>query len=336
MKILQLPTEIAGQVNLTAQALQAIGHQALNVSTPNPFGYPYDIDPRIKFGSKIIKTKNPFLFLNWAKNFDVFHYHRSPYLAGGIDVKYLQLLKKPFFVEFWGSDIRIHEIEKQRNPFFVTDRSNSPKKKIPRLQFWSNLTDEVIMSDNSLDIFLTPYFKKIHIVRQRVDTDRYQPVYPNPLTIRPKVVHAPSHKEVKGTKFVEKAVQELKKKGLDFEYIRVQGVSHEKAIQIYSGADIIVDQLTLGSHGIFACEGMAFGKPVICYIHEEMLSTYPEGFPIVNANPLTIEAVLEELIISAEKRHIIGKQSRKYVEEVHDFRRVAKRLINIYGKRLAE
>ncbi len=336
MKVLQLPAEFAGQVNLTAQGLRAIGHKASNVAEPNPFGYPYDIDPRIKFGSRILKTKNPFIFFSWAEHFDLFHYHRSPYLAKGIDLKYLQRRKKPFFIEFWGSDIRIYDIEKERNPFFITDRSNSPRKKIPRLQFWSGYTDEVIMSDNSLDIFLKPYFKKIHIVRQRIDTDRYQPVYPDPQNHKPKVVHAPSHTEVKGTKYVEKAVEALQKKGLVFEYVRVHNMPHQKAIQIYAQADIIVDQLTLGSHGVFACEGMALGKPVICYIHEDILPTYPEGFPIVNATPLTIEEVLEELIVSSEMRYKIGMASRKYTEKVHDYRRVAKRLINIYRQRLNE
>jgi len=75
---------------------------------------------------------------------------------------------------------------------------------------------------------------------------------------------------------------------------------------------------------------MALGKPVICYIHDSLLATYPEGFPIVNANPDTIEDVLEELILSPEKCHTIGKQSREYVERVHDIKAVANRLINVY------
>jgi len=75
---------------------------------------------------------------------------------------------------------------------------------------------------------------------------------------------------------------------------------------------------------------MAFGKPVICYIQDELLDTYPDGFPIVNANPDTITAVLEELLCSPEKCFEIGMKSREYVERVHDIRVIARKLKTIY------
>ena len=139
------------------------------------------------------------------------------------------------------------------------------------MRFWSDLTDEVIFPDHSADRFLEPYFNKIHIVEVSVDTKSYSPVFPSSETRKPKVVHAPSIKTTKGTEHVIAAVEKLRKMGLDFEYIEVSGVSHQKAIQIYSKADIVVDQLRIGSHGAFACEAMALGKPVICYIPAELL-----------------------------------------------------------------
>ena len=331
MKVLHLPTEIAGQANLSAQGLREIGVHASNTARPNPFGYPVDIDPRITWLPFLKNTRDPWLFFRWLEDFDLFHYHKSPYLPLGLDVRVLRRKHKPFVVEFWGSDIRLQELEQQRNPYFVGDNADNQKRKLARLLFWSELTDEVIFSDHSADIFLKPYFKKIHIVGQRVDTRRYIPHYPSPLTRCPKIMHAPSVKAVKGTKHVTRALENLKKAGLDFEYIEVSGVSHKEAVQIYSQADIIIDQLMLGSHGAFACEAMALGKPVICYILDELLGTYPDGFPIVNANPDTITAVLEELLCSPEKRYEIGMKSRAYAEKVHDIRVVAQKLLAIYG-----
>lgn len=333
MKILQLPTELAGQVNLTARGLRAIGYDAKNAAKPNPLGYPTDINPCFAHFPLLRETRNPFLFFSWAREFDLFHYHKSPYLPMGLDVRYLKRNQRPFFIEFWGSDIRLYDLEKARNPFFEHDNASNQRRKLDRLKFWSDMTDEVIMSDNSADIFLKPYFKTIHIVRQRVDTSLYRPVYPGPENRRPKILHAPSVKGVKGTQFIEKAIDELSRKGLPFDYIRVHGVPHAKAIQMYCEADIVVDQCRMGSYGILACEAMALGKPVICYILDELVETYPEGFPIVNANPTTIAAVLEELVLSPQSRHEIGKQSRRYVEDVHDMREVAKRLIRIYETR---
>jgi glycosyltransferase involved in cell wall biosynthesis len=330
LNVLHLPSEFAGQVNLSAKGLREIGINAFNTARPNAFGYPVDIDPRIKAFPFLKGIRNPVLFFKWLDRFDVFHYHKSPYLPGGVDVKTLKKKNKSFVIEFWGSDIRLHDIERQRNPFFAGDNATNQKRKRNRLKFWSDLTDEVIMSDHSADVFLTAYFKKIHIVGQRIDSRLYHPVYPALNNNCPKILHAPSDSLVKGTKYVHKAVEKLKASGLRFEYVEVAGVSHQKAMQLYAGADIVVDQLTLGSHGVFACEAMALGKPVVCYILEELMATYPEGFPIINANPETIAEVLEELICSAQKRHEIGKQSRVYAETVHDIRVVANKLLKIY------
>lgn len=336
MKILQLPTEIAGQVNLTARGLRAIGFDAKNACRPNPLGYPTDINPCFSHVPLLGNTRNPFLFFSWAREFDLFHYHKSPYLPAGLDVRYLKRKKRPFFIEFWGSDIRLYDLEKARNPYFEHDNASNQQRKRDRLAFWSDMTGEVIMSDNSADIFLQPYFETIHIVRQRVDTSLYQPAYPDPENRRPKIVHAPSVQEIKGTEFIEKAVEDLERKGLAFDYVRVQGVPHARAMRMYSEADIVVDELRMGSYGILSCEAMALGKPVICYILEELVDTYPEGFPIVNANPDTITEVLEELIRSPQRRHEIGLQGRRYVEKVHDIKEVAKRLVKIYESRYGE
>ena len=157
MKVLLLPTEIAGQVNLTAQGLRKIGLKAYNTARPDPRNYPIDIDPRIK-NPLFRNIRNPLLFFKWLKEFDLFHYNKSPYLPAGIDVKLLRKRQIPFVIEFWGSDIRLYKLEKERNPYFTGDNATNQERKINRLKFWSNHTDEAIFSDHSADIFLKPYF----------------------------------------------------------------------------------------------------------------------------------------------------------------------------------
>ena len=336
MNILQLPTEIAGQSYLTAKGLRDIGHNSMNVARPNKFGYPCDYNIELFKKNPLKKLFNPKLFFQWANDFDIFHYHKSYMLPFGIDIKYLKYIKKPFFIEFWGTDIRINKLERARNPFYTEPDIKNSKKQINRLKYWSEQTNEVISSDNSFDIFLKPYFKKIHVVRQRLDTSLYKPSYPLIDIKIPKILHAPSKQRIKGTIYIEQAIEKLKRKGLLFEYIRVEGLNNNEAMQLYSTADIIVDQLLIGSYGIFACEGMALGKPVVCYIQDSLTDTYPNGFPIVNANPDTIEEVLEELILSPEKRYNIGLKSRDYVERIHDIKVVAKRLIGVYTNHCVE
>jgi hypothetical protein len=44
----------------------------------------------------------------------------------------------------------------------------------------------------------------------------------------------------------------------------VEGLPHEEARKRYARADIVVDQLNAGWHGVFALEAMALGKPSSC------------------------------------------------------------------------
>jgi glycosyltransferase involved in cell wall biosynthesis len=331
LNIIQLPTEIAGQAYLTALGLREIGHNAANATLQNPYGYKYDLNLALTKKPPFNRTKNPFIFFQLAKKYDIFHYHKSPFLPKGLDLHYLKRCGTPFFVEFWGSDIRIESMEKERNPFFTMPPKDS-KKQIKRLEFWSNHTDEVIVSDHSMDIFLKPYFKKIHVVGQRIDAQGITPSYPSPDKKIPLIVHAPSNNAIKGTKFVEKAIQELERKKIPFEYKRITNMTNAQALELYKSADIIVDQLILGSYGIFACEAMALGKPVVCYIQESLIPTFPKDLPIINANPDTIQSVLENLLQDGNYRHQSGIKSRNFAQNYHDIRVVAKKLVNIYKK----
>jgi len=134
---------------------------------------------------------------------------------------------------------------------------------------------------------------------------------------------------VKGTDYIEQAVDRLKKK-YDFEFILIHKLSYQKARDIYSKADIIVDQLMLGAHGLFAVEGMALGKPVICYIREDLRKKYPADLPLISAHPDNIYQVLGKLLRDPKLRRRIGKKGRVYAEKYHDAEKISQELIDLY------
>lgn len=336
MKILHLPVEIAGQLAITVQAQKALGHEAFNMSSPHPFGYPYPIDLQLpERDQRWLKALDRIgAFFRTAENFDVFHYYFArTLLPFRLDARYGKWRGNRIVTEFFGSDVRLPDTEARRNPYYVNSYHESEMVNRKKLQAWAKLTDgEVIFPDHSFNLFLEPYFDKIHVVGQRIDCSRYAPCYPDAETRRVRVMHAPSQQAFKGTAHIERAVENLKRKGLEFDYIRVSGMAHAEAMELYKTADLVIDQLCGGAHGVFACEAMALGKPVVCYILPELVAGFPEGFPIINANPDTIESVLEESILSPERLHEVGKQSRIYAERVHDVRKVARDLIRIYHK----
>jgi glycosyltransferase involved in cell wall biosynthesis len=168
------------------------------------------------------------------------------------------------------------------------------------------------------------------VVPPGLDLREFTPVPPsdNP---RPLVVHAPSNREKKGTRYVIEACERLE---LDLDI--VEGVRHDEARGRYARADIVVDQLNAGWHGVFALEAMALGKPVVAHLDEETVEQSAEGYgirvPIVPATKDTLTEALRPLVENALERREIGAASRAYVEQVHDIDRVADRLLAIYAE----
>lgn len=105
-------------------------------------------------------------------------------------------------------------------------------------------------------------------------------------------------------------------------------------MKVYSSADIIIDQLIIGTYGVLSIEAMALGKPVITYISDDMIKTLPTDLPIHNANIYNIKNRIEELIIDSNLRKELGIKGRKYVERYHDYRKNSKMLYDIYSGKI--
>jgi glycosyltransferase involved in cell wall biosynthesis len=145
-----------------------------------------------------------------------------------------------------------------------------------------------------------------------------------------RVVHSPTDLAAKGTEFVRRATSELEAVGAPIEYVEVHGLSHSRALEVYRSADLVVDQLCAGGHGVFAAEAMGLAKPVVCYLLPELEAKYPSDLPLINANPDTVKQVLADWMERPRERHERGLASRAYAERMHDHRVVAARLLEVY------
>ena len=167
---------------------------------------------------------------------------------------------------------------------------------------------------------------------QGSNASKYNPIYPRPDKDKPvRIVHAPNHRTFKGTHFLVEAVENLQTKGVPVELVIVEKIPNEKALDIYRSADIIFDQCLIGFHGYFALEGMAMGKPVMCFIrkpHEYLL--HPEECPIINTHITTLEKDICYLVENREKLRSIGIESRQYIEKYFTLEAFANRLKHAY------
>jgi glycosyltransferase involved in cell wall biosynthesis len=243
-------------------------------------------------------------FARLAPRTDVFHFYFGlTLLPKSVQFPLLRALRKKSVFHYLGSDIR--------------------GKTRAQLAYGKRADAEIVGSYDA-----TRWVPEARVIPPGLDLRPFTPVPPSD-SPRPLVVHAPSDRQKKGTAHVIEACTQL-----PVELDIVEGVPHEEARLRYARADIIVDQLNAGWHGVFALESMALGKPVVTYLKPDVVERSAEGYgiriPIVPATAETLVDALRPLVEQTGLRREIGAASRAYVEQVHDIDRIADRLVDLY------
>ncbi len=335
MKIFHGMSDIAGQGSYAVAGLRENGVESeLVVFRKNSFGYGEDKCLNI--------SKNPLLYpcsalkmLGFAASalhkYDIFHFHFSySLLPYNLDLPVYTRLNKKIFMEYHGSEIRWNFYRVKPKYLPGNDLPLKDNRYVKAAEKIDKYVNGYILHDSELKKHLPSNNVDIYYIPLKMDVRGIKPYYPSEENKRPIIVHAPSDMLKKGSKYIIQAVENLKRK-YDLDFILVHGKSHSEALEIYKKADIIVDQLFAGTYGVFSIEAMSMGKPSICYVSDDMIDEYPEELPIVNANIDNIESKLEMLLVDSALRREIGIKSRKFAENYHDYRKVAKALVEVYN-----
>ncbi len=348
MRVLHLPLNIASQTSVTVRALRQIGVEARGIiisshviqSADGLEIFSMETSSRLKRGVLAARRSAPILAaIRWA---DVVHYHfDASALPRGLDLRWVRLLNKPGVAEFWGSDIRIPEVEAADNPYYARlgdayeyhDMESYTKSRGVQAKFAGAGLD-CLISCNSLRPYLQPdLFPTVYFARQRVWLPEFEPNPPDPARTRPLIVHSPSAPNAKGTPAALAAIESLRSR-FDFDFRLIQGMPRRQALEMVHDADLFLDQFVLGGYGLAALEAMALGKPVLCYVKPSLAAQYPSDLPIVNATQESLTDVLAGLLADGARRHEIGRRSRAYVEKYHDAIKIAGELKGIYEELL--
>src|ERR671929_995309 len=258
MRVTHSPVNTAGIPWTNVQALRARGVDARLVVFNRYKLHPEaDVDLQRSGGLARQQLTQWRAFARLAPTTDVFHFYFGlTLLPKSVQFPLLRALGKRSVFHYLGSDIR----GKSRSELAYGKRADA----------------EIVGSFAALD-----WVPEAHVVPPGLDLRPFTPVPPSDAA-RPLVVHAPSNREKKGTRFVIEACEQL---GLELDI--VEGVPHDVARERYARADIVVDQLNAGWHGVFALECMALGKPVVTYLRPELVDRAAAGWgvrlPIVPA-----------------------------------------------------
>ena len=308
LRVVHCPVNFAGIGWTNVQALRRKGIDArLVVFNTQPAHPEADEDLHLPPGPAWRRQAMQFRALaKLLPSTDVFHFYFGLTLVPKrIQFPILKAARKKSLFHFVGSDIR---------------------GKTPDELAYGRLADAQIVG--SYDA--ARWIPEAEVVPPGIDLSAIEPVPPRadgPV----RVAHAALSRRRKGTELVVAACEEL---GLELDVI--ENVRHDEVGPRLAQADIVVDQLNSGWYGLFAIEAMAYGKPVVGYIHDEAATRTAAAFgvdlPIVRTTKETLAADLRPLLESAEERRARGAAGRSYVERVHDADKMADRLIDIYSR----
>ncbi|ASG66426.1 hypothetical protein CEW91_09885 [Idiomarina piscisalsi] len=330
MKILHLPTSVGNHGYSLACAERRAGHDSHSlVIDKNPLGMKADelvVLPksRLKNVLKRIKT-----FYQVSSKFDIYHFNFGQTLLDfpsyGLDYLDLPFYRGHKFATFNGSDIR-QPVDKSINPFSpylkdVEDRTSYLKRQERINKLFNNIEFAFVQNPDLLRFLpegraeFIPYIKESWF-----DSDGQKKTKRNRKFT---IVHAPTNREVKGSRYIIEAISKLKDE-FDIEFRLIENMTHSQAKEAYRNADLLIDQVRLGWYGGVAVEAMRMGVPVAVYINEadliyisdDMKRDIDEAF--LRVNPTNIYERIAEVLDSPLKYNYLVDASLDYVNTHHD------------------
>lgn len=161
----------------------------------------------------------------------------------------------------------------------------------------------------------------------------------NPLKITDRVIifHGINSSKYykKGNDFFEAALNQIVNKyPKKVDVISVSDLPYNQYITSFNKAHIVLDQVYAYDQGFNALEAMAKGKVVFTGAEQEWLDFYnlEEDTIAINALPNVDYLVkkLEWLILNPSKIESISKNARLFIEQHHNYIRVAKQYLNTW------
>ena len=256
-------------------------------------------------------------FLFSIIKYNIFQFHqRATLLPRNLDILFIRLLRKNFFIYHHGSDVI-------GNDNYL---KHVPHSKWAKAIFIStpDLYDFVPKSAILIPQAISIDFLKKYKLSNKVFRDR--------ATEKIVITHA-VHSEMamnhKGSYIIKEVIKGLKAKGVNIDFKLFIGIKHEEVIKEIADADIHIDQIIYGWHGTISAEAMALGTPVLCYIRED-LEKYAKELPIFRSSKSQLSSRLLILINNFTLRKKLSHEGKKYVEREHDAPVIAKKILEHY------
>lgn len=330
MRVLHAPSEIAGQPSILARALRDLGVDAWSLATNPSFAqYQPDEHPPLDAMAPLPRYLGyAGLVAKHIGRHDVFHFHfgRTLIPPHNLDLPLYRALGKHLVFHYHGCDVRnrAHMLATHAratctecDPFCIPKR----QERILR-EARQHAHAEIVSTPDLLES--VPTARQVHVAAWLPD---YRPL---PVRDTPRLVlHAPTNRLIKGTKYVEAAFAQLQPKFPGVEFRVVEKTAWPSLKDQMAECDVFVDQVFMGWYGMVSVEAMALARPTLAYVRPDF-EPRARDCPVVRTSLETLAGDLEALLRDAARRRALGEAGRAYVEREHEAHVIAKRVLDLY------
>lgn len=251
------------------------------------------------------------------KKCDIFFFVWSTFEKDFSDLKWLKENNKKIVVLFVGNDVRAYNPMVQDFKRFGMDpieyHENFDKSEkglensLNRIRSFEKYADVILSLPNQSSLALRPY-SRAHFL---IDISKIEH-HPKQRKI-PKIIHAASSPEFKGSKYIIPVLQKLREEGLEFEYEILTGTPYTQIFSKYYECDILIGQLLAPSGGKQERELLAAGKVVMSHMAYDYEDHIGKDCPIIDVNKNNLESSLRDIIKNHKKRTELALLGRQYV-----------------------
>ncbi len=180
------------------------------------------------------------------------------------------------------------------------------------------------------EIDLMSRIKGMRYLYLPMDTDELKP-NPRQPDGRIRIGHAARNRTMKGSDVIERIVLKLTEK-YPIDWVMIENMTHEQAIEIKSKCDIFIDQITdIGGwgYGASSVESLSLGIATVTRINDKVAS-FLGDHSFVSADGDNLREQLIPLIEDEAYRHKVAADGRNWVVHRHGLDSVMDRLYGYY------
>lgn len=271
--------------------------------------------------------------------YSIVHYHSSNILPREVhfllEGLFLRILRIPMVLSLGGGDSRLVYITRRYNKLFF--RKWYARDPINRLRWfsWSKHIN-LCATDQELGKIAKLFMQNVVLMRQPVDLSKIKSITDPPTDNQLTIMHVPTQPWKKGSDKILETLYQLQSEGFKINILHDHNLSQAKFYDLLSVADIYIDELYCGAHGVTAVESMASGNITCTYIRDDLVEQYPGDLPIINVNPSNLyEKVKAICLLSSAEIQALKAKSREYAVRYHCSYTVAMSLIDQYNNLLS-